>query len=160
MNARSRRAFAAYVVAIRLLPDNRHNPSAAIPNNAKARFLRALQFVALTEEDVSRSRAARAAGIPRGTVASWIHRDTTFQEQVSHAIRQGEIELADLAEEPFSQTDIETLERIEELPEVELARIVVGEVPSQRFMAAAFPPGSDYWATDYPRWLDMFPRQT
>ena len=158
MNARTRRAFAAYVIGIGLLPDNRHNASAAIPNDAKARFLRALQFVALTEEVVSRSRAARAAGIPWGTVASWIHRDPDFKEQVSKVLQQAERELADLEEEPLRESDLEALERIQRLPEVELARIAVGEVPSRAFMGTAFPPGEDAGASaEHGDWMWPFP---
>jgi hypothetical protein len=158
MDTRSRRAFAAYVVAIGLLPFNRRNPYAIIPNDAKARFLRALLFVGLTEDDASRSRAARVAGIPWGTVASWIHRDTEFKEAVSKVFQDTERELTDLETEPLEESDLEALERIQRLPEVELARIAVGEVPSRAFMAAAFPPGEDGAASaEHPDWLWLFP---
>jgi hypothetical protein len=140
VDAHTSPAFAAWVIGIGLLPFNRENASAAIPNDAKARYLRALQFVGLTDETVSRSRAARAAGIPWGTVASWIHRDSDFKESVSKVLQQAERELAD--PEPLLEgTDLEEIKRIEELPEIELARIAAGEVPSRRFMAAAFETG-------------------
>ncbi len=158
MNPRRRRAFGCYVIAIGLLPDTRPDPFSVIPNDLKSRFVRALQFVALTEKRPTQAKAARAAGIAVGTVNSWLSRDPALRERAAWAIRQGEIELADLVEEPLSQTDLDALERIEELPEVELARIVVGEVPSQAFMGAAFPPGSDYWVDEYPQWLGRFPR--
>jgi hypothetical protein len=159
MDPRYTPAQAAWTIAIGLLPDFRQDPNAVIPNDAKARCLRALQFVTLTEEEASRSKAARAAQVPWGTVASWIHRDTGFAEQVSAVIEQGKRELADDTE-PLSQTDLEEINRIALLPEIELSRVAAGEVPSRQFMAATFPPGTNAWDAEYPAWHRMFPERT
>ena len=130
--------------------------SKGIPNDPKARFLRALEYLTLTDEKPSSSKAAAAAGIPRGTVASWLHRDAVFNKRVTEALASAAREYCEV-EEIQEPDDQERAARIEQLPEIERARVAVGDVPSRRFMETVWPPESTDWADEYPNWLRAFP---
>ena len=155
MDRRARRAQAAYLVALDLIPLDRDN-SRPIPNDPKARFLRALEYLVYTDKEPTISKAATAAGIPRGTVASWRSRRAAFDKQVTEMLERAELEY----QEVDSIQDLEDqarAERIEQLPELERARVAVGDVPSRRFMETVWPPESTDWADEHPNWLRPFP---
>jgi hypothetical protein len=91
MNERTRRCWAAWARAVAFSPDEEAR-FPVIANDSKARFLRALKFVALTEAEPP--RACVAAGIPRGTVAGWLHRDARFRQEVEQQLGMAAAELA------------------------------------------------------------------
>ena len=155
MDRRTRRAQAAYLVALDLIPLDRDN-SKPIPNDPKARFLRALEFLVYTDKEPTVSKAAMAAGIPRGTVASWLHRDAVFNKRVSEAFASAAREYREV-EEIQEPDDQERAARIEQLPEIERARVAVGDMPSRWFMETVWPPESTDWADEHPNWLRAFP---
>jgi hypothetical protein len=163
MDTRTRRAFAAYVMAFNYLPDQDRS-LLPIPNGPRARFLRALKFVGLTENEPTHSRAARVSGIPRGTVASWSHRDPGFRKDAAYALRMAAVELAEPDIEPFPQPYREALERVRRLPEVEIVRVAVGEIPSRLFMATAFDEDGfdhpDSVRSERAGWLEALPLTT
>jgi hypothetical protein len=158
MDANARRAWAAYTVGVGLLPYNRSDPNGAPPNDSRSRFFRALEFLALSNgRKPSHAKAARTAGVPRGTVASWIHRDPDLQQQAEDVIRRAELEIADLEAEPLDEADRGALARIQEFPE-EIDRIAKGQVPRREWMEIVFPPDEDGGSSEeWPRWTRVFP---
>jgi hypothetical protein len=164
LSYRRRRAFAAYVSSLRWAPPSRADDdggrrlSDPLPTGSRRRFLQALTFLTtLNQEPTDYSEAARAAGIPRGTVSSWISRYPEFAAE-AHEIASQPATLEDLfweADDP----DFTKLDRICTLPEIEFARIAVGEIPSARFYEVADAEYLDDWDIDYPNWRSPYLKQ-
>jgi hypothetical protein len=155
-------------VAFTEMPEGREE-TLVIATDAKSRFLRALNFLCLTDAKPSYAKAARVAGLSRGTVGSWFHRDPDLRAAAEDQMNHAERSLANMdatvaavaarrrAGEAMYGDDL--VERVEQLPPEEIARIAVGAAPSQLFMETAFPldVGADERSIDPPKWLSAFP---
>jgi hypothetical protein len=155
-------------VAFTEMPEGREDDLVVL-SDPKSRFLRALNFLILTDAKPSYAKAARVTGLSRGTVGSWLHRNPDLRAAAESMMHHAERSLANMdatvaavaarrrAGEPMYSDDL--VERVEQLPPEEIARIAVGAAPSREFMQAAFPldVGEDGQSIDPPAWLSAFP---
>jgi hypothetical protein len=162
-----RRAFAAIMVGFRLLPASRKTPHEPIRDGGKARFLRALEFIAYSRDGrPTYSGAAAAIGVKRGTVSSWISRDSRFRKEAERLCGisdQPEYSLYcwdQVARPPDSPpgTTLDWVEAVARLPQDEIDWIAAGRIPSAWLMSRAFPDHEEETSPGRStRWLAEFP---